>query len=212
MPPPIFCICVADRALVSCSFDTTLLVWDLAAVAARQPRPVAPSDAAITAAWNDLAGEDAKAAYRAVRLLAAAPAQSVPLLRERLRATPPAAKKQVERWIAGLDSDKFDEREETTREPGRQGDRVGAALRRLLAGSPSAEARRRAEELLARIDGPVGPVTDPDRLRELRAVEVLEWVGKGEARDLLKTLAEGDAEASLTRDAAAALRRLSRRP
>jgi RNA polymerase sigma factor (sigma-70 family) len=198
-----------SRTLVSCSWDTTLLVWDMATVAGRQPCPAAPPDAAVTAAWNDLAGDDAKAAYRAVRLLAAAPAQSVSLLRERLRATPSADKKQVERWIAGLDAETFAQREEATRELGRQGDRVEAALRRLLAGNPSAEAKRRAEDLLARIDG---PITDAERLRQVRAVEVLEWVGQGEARDLLKALANGDPEAGLTRDAAAALRRLGRRP
>jgi RNA polymerase sigma factor (sigma-70 family) len=198
------------RSLASCSWDTTLLVWDLAGVAARLPQPAPrPDSAAIASAWNDLAGEDAKAAYRAVRLLAGAPAQSVPLLRERLRPIPPADKKQVERWLAGLDSDQFAEREEATRELRRQGDLVEGALRRLLAGCPSVEARRRAEAVLAGIEG---PVADAERLRQIRAVEVLERVGKGEARELLEALTKGESGAGLTRDAVAALRRLSRRP
>jgi RNA polymerase sigma factor (sigma-70 family) len=197
------------RTLASCSWDTTLLIWDLVGVAARQPPLASRPAAAIAAAWNDLAGVDAKAAYQAVRLLAGEPAQSVPLVRERLRPIPAADKKQVERWLAGLDSDQFAEREEATRQLGRQGDRVEAALRRLLAGNPSAEARRRTDALLVEIEG---PVTDAERLRQIRAVEVLEWVGKGEARQLLQALAGGDPEAGLTRDAAAALRRLGRRP
>jgi RNA polymerase sigma factor (sigma-70 family) len=198
------------RSLASCSWDTTLLIWDFAGVAARQAQPAhRPDAAALAAAWNDLAGADATAAYQAVRLLAGAPAQSVPLLRERLRPTPPADKKQVERWLAGLDSDNFAERVEATRRLGRQGDRVEGALRRLLAGNPSAEARRRAEEVLAVIEG---PVSDAERLRQIRGMEVLERVGKGEARELLNALAEGDPETGLTRDAAAALRRLGRRP
>jgi RNA polymerase sigma factor (sigma-70 family) len=198
------------RTLVSCSWDTTLLIWDLAGVAARQPQPAPrPDPAAIAAAWDDLAGADAKAAYGAVRLSAGEPGQSVPFFRERLRPTPAADKKQVERWLAGLDSDQFAEREEATRKLKQQGDRVEGALRRLLAGSPSAEARRRAEAVLAEIEG---PVSDTERLRQIRAVEVLERVGKGEARELLKALAEGDPDAGLTRDAAAALRRLGRRP
>jgi hypothetical protein len=196
------------RTLASCSWDTTVLIWDIAGVAARQPRPAARLDKdALAAAWNDLASDDAKAAYRAVRLLAATPAQSVPLFREQLRATPPASKKQIERWIAGLDGDTFAEREEATRGLARQGARIDGELRRLLAGTPSPEARRRAKALLATIEGPVG---DPERLRQVRAVEVLEWAGKGEGRDLLKALAEGHAEASLTQDAAAALHRLDR--
>ena len=51
-----------------------------------------------------------------------------------------------------------------------------------------------------------------ERLQQIRAVEVLERVGKREARQLLQTLAEGDREASLTRDATAALHRLRRQP
>jgi RNA polymerase sigma factor (sigma-70 family) len=193
------------RTLVSCSFDTTLLVWDVAGVAARHPPPVArPEAAAVAAAWKDLAGPDARAAYRAVRLLAAAPAQSLPLLREELHPAPRTDQKQIERWLAGLDSDTFAERERAARELARQGERAEAALRRLLAGSPSAEARRRAEEVLAQVEG---PVADPERLRQTRAVEILEWVGSGEARELLKALAKGDPEAGLTREATAALRR-----
>jgi WD40 repeat protein len=197
------------RTLASGSWDTTVLIWDVAAVAARQPHPATRTAAELAAASNDLAGANARAAYRAVRLLAGVPSQSVPLLRQSLRPIPSADKKPVERWLAGLDSDQFAEREEATRELGRQGRRVEGPLRGLLAASPSAEARRRAEEILAAIGG---PVRDPERLRQIRSVEALEMVGKGEARELLKTLAGGDPDADLTRDAAAALRRLDRRP
>ncbi len=198
------------RTLVSCSSDTTLLVWDLTGVAAWQPRPASrPDAAALGTAWNDLAGRDAKAAYQALQVLASAPAQSVAFLRERLRPAPPLDRKQVERWLADLDSDEFAQREKAVRELERLGERVEAPLRRLLAGSPSAEARRRAEELLAGIEG---PVSNAERLQQLRAVELLERIGKEVARELLKALAEGDPEAPLTRDAAAAFRRLGRRP
>jgi hypothetical protein len=48
----------------------------------------------------------------------------------------------------------------------------------------------------------------PKRLRELRAVEVLERIAAPAARAELKRLAGGAPEAGLTRDAAAALKRL----
>ena len=51
----------------------------------------------------------------------------------------------------------------------------------------------------------------PARLRELRAVELLEGIGTPAAKRLLVELAKGAAAAPLTQDAAAALARLERR-
>jgi hypothetical protein len=48
-------------------------------------------------------------------------------------------------------------------------------------------------------------------VRELRAVEVLERIGGPEAEEVLETLVQGAAEARLTREACAALRRLEQR-
>jgi RNA polymerase sigma factor (sigma-70 family) len=195
--------------LVSSSYDTTLLVWDLAGVRARlSARSPAPKAEAIRSAWSDLDREDARVAYQAVRLLAEAPALSLPLLRKQL--TPAAAgdTASIDRWIADLSRDAVADRERATRELERQGEQAEDALRRALAAEPSAEARRRIEELLARIEG---PVTDPERLRQIRALEVLEFLGTAEARQVLRTLAGGAADAPLTRDALAAERRLERR-
>jgi hypothetical protein len=49
-------------------------------------------------------------------------------------------------------------------------------------------------------------------LRRLRAVEVLEHLDTEQARQLLRTLAGGSPEVRLTREAGAALDRLTRRP
>jgi len=82
-----------------------------------------------------------------------------------------------------------------------------AALRKALAGDPSLEVRQRVERLL---DNLTGQVPQAGRLRELRAVELLELVGSPEARQLLQALAEGAPEARLTREARSAIRRLTR--
>jgi hypothetical protein len=50
----------------------------------------------------------------------------------------------------------------------------------------------------------------PEQLRELRALEVLERLGNTEAHKVLKDLAQGTAEAWLTREARAALQRMER--
>jgi HEAT repeat protein len=87
------------------------------------------------------------------------------------------------------------------------GDRAAPALREVLAGKPSAEVRKQAEELLAgqRL------VRSPEVLQRLRAVQVLERVGSPEARQLLKALARGAPAARETREAKASLDRLARR-
>jgi hypothetical protein len=52
----------------------------------------------------------------------------------------------------------------------------------------------------------------PERLRAVRAVQVLEYAGTAEARRLLKGLAGGAEGAGLTSQAKQALGRLARRP
>jgi hypothetical protein len=198
-----------SRRLISASMDTTLLVWDVAGVAARQPPPGQVSETALAAAWTDLGSKDAKAAYRAIQLLMDTPAQSLPLLRKQLQPAAPANDPQIDRWVTQLDSGRFTEREQAARELECQGESALAALRRFLAGNPSLEARRRAERVLERLEG---PVTDPATLRQLRALEVVEAIGTSEARQLLARLARGAPEATLTQEAAASLRRLARQP
>ena len=114
----------------------------------------------------------------------------------------------MERLITDLDSDRFEVRDAAARELTQLGEQVEPALRRVLEGKPSPEARRRVEALLT------GPrrVRSPEGLRGLRAVQALECVGTAEARRVLEGLSRGAPEARLTREAKAALRRLAGGP
>jgi RNA polymerase sigma factor (sigma-70 family) len=196
-----------SRVLISASFDTTLLVWDVPGLAEQQHPPPHLPEKAVTAAWNDLRSADARAAYRAVQTLVDAPAQSLSLLRRQLQKAPAVNGKQIERWLAGLSSSRFAERDQAVRELERLGDNALAPLRRFLASQPSLEAKRRAERLLDRLEG---PVTDPQRLQQTRALEVAELIGNAEARQLLDELAHGYPDANLTQQATAAMSRLRR--
>jgi hypothetical protein len=193
------------RALASAGTDTTVLVWDVTG----RTRGGKLAAAELTAeqaerAWADLADEDAGRAYRAVWELAASPTEAVPLLKKHLQ---PAAldEKRVARLIADLDADDFAAREKATDDLAKLGAPAGPALRKALEETRSAEARRRLELLLEKLKE---SALSPDRLRQLRAVEVLEHIGTPEARRLLETLAGG----ALAPDAKAALQRLARRP
>ena len=72
---------------------------------------------------------------------------------------------------------------------------------------PSLEARRRAEGILRDMEKGV----TPGQRRALRAAEVLEWIATKEARAGLLELTKGAPDARLTREAAAACKRLAGR-
>jgi hypothetical protein len=194
-----------SKRIVTASDDCTLLVWDVAGEAAKAKVAPAPTAKEVQAAWDDLALADAEKAFKAVRTMAAAPAESVPLIQRGLWPAAVIDDETVKRLLTDLDAKQFEDRERATRELKALGDRAERPLRDFLAGTTSAEARRRVEHILEAFDR---PVSSPDRLRELRAVEVLERVGTETARSEQRRLAGGAADAGLTRDAAAALRRL----
>jgi RNA polymerase sigma factor (sigma-70 family) len=192
------------RTVVSASDDTTLLVWDLARAAAMNPPPK-PGD--VEQAWRALAGDDAKAAYEAIRALAVSPDAAVRRMAQELKPAAPADVKHIQACLRDLDDADFAVRERATGDLERMGDQTAAALERFLAGKPSLEARRRAEHLLVKARG---TILDPERLREVRALEALERVGTDDARRLLETLSKGAPDAGRTRDARRALERLRR--
>jgi hypothetical protein len=114
----------------------------------------------------------------------------------------------VKALIADLDHEDFATRERATANLKEDRVAAAAALREVVAKSPSAEARRRAEGVLQEL---ANGVTPPRELRALRAVEVLEWIATKEARAHLIELTKGAPEARLTREAAAACTRLEGR-
>jgi RNA polymerase sigma factor (sigma-70 family) len=195
------------RRLVSASTDTTAVVWDVARYTRRKNARARLSAAGVRSAWDDLGG-DAARAYRAAFALAAAPDQAVPFLAERVKPVAAPDPKQVARLLARLDSTRYADREQATRELEKLGRLVEPALRRTLAGQPSLEVRRRLERLLKKLDA---VTLTPAEVRAVRVVEVLEHAGTPAARRLLAELADGVPEARQTREALAARRRLKRR-
>ncbi|HEX5272271.1 MAG TPA: WD40 repeat domain-containing protein, partial [Gemmataceae bacterium] len=196
------------RTLVSGGADTTLLVWDLTRRGARGG--AAPSGDESAALWRDLFGDDAPRADRAVRRLAASPESAVRLFRERIEPVTPADEGRVAGLIADLDSDDFSTREKAAGGLAMLGDRAAGACRKALAGRPGAEVRRRLEALLEEQDRKARKPS-AERVRLLRALEVLELAPTDEARRLLAEWAKGAPGAWLTEEAGLALDRLRRR-
>ena len=126
-----------------------------------------------------------------------------------LESVPPADPKQVEQWLNDLDDPKFAVRDKATAELEKLAELARSALEKRLAAKPTLEIRKRIEGLLAKLDG---PVTRPEVLRGLRAVEVLERIATAEARQVLESIAKGADDALVTQDAQAALVRLAKQP
>src|SRR5262249_55315026 len=133
---------------------------------------------------------------------------AVPFLKERLRPAEPADPERIRQLIADLDSQQFAAREAASKELTSLGAEAEPALRAALKGSPSAEHRRRVEAILAVLGS--RRVPSPEVPRRLRALQVLEQIGSTEARQHLETLARGAPAAIETREAGAALGRLTR--
>jgi hypothetical protein len=190
------------RRLASAGYESTTLLWDLTA----GPHRADATDKEIAAWWAALAGEDATRADEAAWRLADAPA-SVVLLRRYLRPVTAIDMQAARARIAELDSPTFAVREKASTELERLGLSVVSLLERSLRDGPPPEARRRITQLLDKIK-PFPTAGEP--LRTSRALAVLEHSGTPEAKRILESLAGGDPDAGLTREAAASLGRLTK--
>jgi RNA polymerase sigma factor (sigma-70 family) len=189
------------RLLATGGDDTTALLWDWRTLPLLgQPAVAELTPKRLDELWSDVAGDDAEAAFRAVCQLARAPKQAVPFLKGRVGRV---EQKDVSKLIAQLDDDSFEVRERATEELIALGRAAEAAVRKAAA-SGSAEVRVRAEGILGRLE------KGSNDTAKLRALEALEMAGTPEARRVLEEVAKGAAEAELTREAKAALGRLSR--
>jgi WD40 repeat protein len=194
------------KTLASGSFS--IILWDLTGPLPGVPRPKRPlTDRALRALWQDLRGKDAARSQQAVWALADSPEAAVPFLRERLRPRKPADEQQVAALVRDLSSARVTIRKQATKELEQLDELAIPGLRHALKPGLALELRLRIEGLLDH-----AARWTPDRLRETRAVQALEYAGTPGAKEVFKTAAKGFPEARLTQDAKAALRRLDRSP
>lgn len=181
---------------VSSTPDGPVYIWNLLG----DPGKWEPARA--DAIWADVASADAKVAFGAIRKLRANPAEAVAFLKERVK--PPAA--PTDEAIAGLlkrlDGPRFADREKAQKELADVADLVRPKLEaaRKVA---TEEAARRLDQVLKAADE-----MTPEKLRHVRACEVLEGVRTPEAVRALQAWAAGPAGARLTVEARESLDRI----
>lgn len=150
--------------------------------------------------WVSLLKHDddgVRLAYQNMRAMILSPDSTVPFLKTRLMLAPQP--KQIEAWLAALDSDRFAAREEATealRKAGPHIERVLVARRK--EGKLSLEADHRVAAVLADLK--------TQGLRARRAVEILFAIDTREARQMLHELAKGAADSPVTAQAKLSLR------
>lgn len=189
--------------LVSGSDDTTILAWDVSRwTTAVKPVPLGANAAR---SWNDLADPDAAKAHDAMGQLLRSPKETVALLRQNLRPVDAAAAKEVAKLIIDLDSGSFAVRDQAMGKLQKLGFAASSALEKALGSNPTPEARRRFEQLLARLET---ERMSGDSLQATRALQLLEMLGTSDATELLDALASGDQAGWLTHQAAVSLVRV----
>ncbi len=189
--------------LASGHADGSILLW---------PMPPPGSGERLSAAerdqlWTDLATDDPAPAWIAAARLADAPADALPLLRQRLTPVGAPEAKHVQALIDELGSASFARRESAAKELRQHLDLIDELLHKTPLTSRSPEQARRLHQLL---ESPLrfGPL---DRVRRWRALLVLEQIGTPEAKKLLDLVANGVPGAIETDAAKSALRRLGAR-
>jgi RNA polymerase sigma factor (sigma-70 family) len=187
------------RSVFAAYLDSTILEW--AVTNPSRTPTAAPSAARLDELWRLLG--DAEQGYAAAAELLDHPAEAVALVKSKLPPATPLDPKAVNDLVRQLGSDAFREREEAGKKLAALGEAAVPLIRTAAAGDLSAEAKERAEKVLAALSAGA----TQDQLRARRAVAVLEWSRRPEAIAHLRTLAAGDPNARATIEAKAALKR-----
>jgi WD40 repeat protein len=184
--------------------DGTVLVFDTSEAQLKTNTPGKLGKDELALCWTDLKDDNAAQARRAMGALMASAGDSVPFLRGQLKPAPAADAAKIGRWIADLDSAKFTVRQLAAKELEKVGEQVTSVIQKALKRDITLETRRRLEQILnALSDNP-----DPETMRTVRAIMVLERIGSLEAQRVLEGLAHGAPGACETEEAKASLERL----
>jgi hypothetical protein len=161
--------------------------------------------------WAAVVGTDSAEAYRAILRLGLTGPRGALFLKERLKGVPGPDDQHLARLIAELDADDFAIRERATKELERLGTKAEPALRKVLQGQVSAEARSRVTRLLERLGQPQGTQPSSELVR-LRIVEALEANATPEARKVLEELSAAAVESATRQEAKASVERPAAKP
>lgn len=191
--------------------SNTILLWPLHDPTWSDYPPKEKPDAGqLNQYWSDLAGLDAAAAYRAIWFLAAQSETTEPFVVEKLREARPDRQntERIKGLVKQLNSADGDQRDAAREELLILGAAAEPLLRAEAWETVSPDAKRRLQSVISVLQSPVQRAAG-EPLRRIRLVQLLEQLATPKARQLLAEMAAGSKTARETRDAEAALVRLS---
>jgi hypothetical protein len=195
------------KTLISGHQNGTAFCWDFTGLGPeRRHLNKALSVDDLERQWKHLGGSDAHRAFQAIWVLSTTGEQAVTRAIKELKPAKAVDEKLIAQCITDLDNNKSVVSEKAIEELKKAGDQAWPALRFFLANAQSLEAKTRARNLLNLQYSP-----DPDRLRLIRTLELLEHIDNKEARTLLETLATGAPNAWQTQEAMRILERMNRK-
>jgi hypothetical protein len=186
--------------VASAGAEEAITVWDLTGRNGKD----APKSSELLAAWGELDSIEGAKGYPALQTLVLGGSKSILVVTAGLEEMLETQKK-IAQWVKKLGAEEFDDREAATKELLALRFRAIPALQVVAATSDSAEAKKRANEILTQLAAKgfvvPGHGLAGDSLRLVRAVHVLEEIGGPEAKMLLErisTLGGAAAEAAKT--------------
>ncbi len=192
------------KYLASGSADTTVLIWDLDhCLGKKNAEKLTPES--VAKHWEVLKSREARKAYPSIWRMMHNPNKTLPFLSKKLNPIQGPTRKEVQKWIEDLGSDKFRTRITAFRKLDHLYDLVHPFLKKAAKDSPTLEMHQRLNRLLTK----ERKVTfTAEELRVIRAMQILERIGNKEARQILRRLATGHPQVRLTQEAKESLLRL----
>jgi hypothetical protein len=195
--------------LASGETDGSVVLWDARPLPGNGGHVPEHSDDTRETAWRALSSREAASSYRAMCFLLADRPRLCAFLREQFTGQhfecDPGT---VRRWVTQLDADRFEDREAASAALRQWSFLVPAEVRTAAGKARSTESRARLNNIIAGWDE---PSNQPEWLRWLRCLELLESDGSEEAQKLLAQLVERFPESLLAEAAKGCLGRLQHR-
>jgi hypothetical protein len=196
-----------NSGALAAPWGAQVMVWDVDKLAGASAAPQPISLERFEKRWRDLASADAEVAYQAVRDLRLAEPAFIPWMKERLKKLPSPDLAAVDHLLRELDHPQFPVRNKAMQQLERMDPTVALRIAKALRQPLQVESKRRLETLYAKL---TGPMTQPEFLRAVRSLEVLENYPGPEARKALAELSAAQPERFWTKDIRRALDRFDK--
>jgi WD40 repeat protein len=189
------------------SFDNTGLkmVWSVARISKPTPTKLLPlPDEEFADLWNDLSDADTFRTYRAIRYLSADPKRAIALFEKNVKPVPPGDEARITQLIADLQNINGGTRRKAMTELTTHGEAALGALTQL---PPEQQNHQTVRAMIGKLSNKQPPA---DRMRTIKAVQILGQLGTDEAKQMLEKVAKGATGVRLTLEAKAALEKFGK--